>query len=74
MLPLKEAEAGGFFSYAAGVAFRIRSQHHIGGLVVDNLPTVHYRTSAGHSPSTIGAEASSVGSITTCLMRSRRQV
>ena len=27
---LREAEAGGFFSYAAGVAFRIRSHHPIG--------------------------------------------
>ena len=36
---LAEAEAGGFFSYAAGVAFRIRSDHHIGGLVVDNYRT-----------------------------------
>ena len=36
---LREAEAGGFFSYAAGVAFRIRSEYDIGGLVVDNYRT-----------------------------------
>ena len=36
---LAEAEAGGFFSYAAGVAFRIRSHYPIGGLVVDNYRT-----------------------------------
>ena len=36
---LTEAEAGGFFSYAAGVAYRIRSQHSVGGLVVDNYRT-----------------------------------
>jgi len=36
---LAEAEAGGFFSYAAGVAYRIRLRHHVGGLVVDNYRT-----------------------------------
>ena len=36
---LEVAEAGGFFSYAAGVACRIRSQHEIGGLVIDNYLT-----------------------------------
>ncbi len=46
---LAEAEAGGFFSYAAGVAYRIRSQygvaghpvggHGVGGLAIDNYRT-----------------------------------
>ena len=36
---LAEAEAGGFFSYAAGVAYRIQSQYAVGGLVVDNYRT-----------------------------------
>ncbi len=36
---LAEAEAGGFFSYVAGVAFRIRSRYGIGGLVIDNYRT-----------------------------------
>ena len=34
-----EAEAGGFHSYTAGVAFRMLSQHRVGGLVVENYRT-----------------------------------
>ena len=37
-------------------------------------PALRYRTLVGHSPSAIGADTRSVGSMTTCLMRSRRQV
>ena len=33
------AEAGGFFSYAAGVAYRILSDYRVRGLVIDNYRT-----------------------------------
>ena len=36
---LAEAEAGGFFSYAAGVAYCICSQHPVAGLAIDNYRT-----------------------------------
>lgn len=33
---LKEAEKGGFFSYAAGVAFQILTHYHVKGLVINS--------------------------------------
>jgi len=33
---LREAQAGGPFSYVAGVAYQILMHHHVGGLVIDN--------------------------------------
>ncbi|MFO8013202.1 MAG: sugar phosphate nucleotidyltransferase [Phycisphaerae bacterium] len=33
---LAEAQAGGPFSYVAGVAYQILMHHHVGGLVIDN--------------------------------------
>ena len=38
-LLLKEAESGGFFSYVAGVAFRILTHYRVRGLVIDNYRT-----------------------------------
>ena len=38
-LLLKEAESGGFFSYVAGVAFRILTHYQVRGLVIDNYRT-----------------------------------
>ena len=38
-LLLKEAESGGFFSYVAGVAFRMLSDYQVRGLVIDNYRT-----------------------------------
>ena len=38
-LLLKEAESGGFFSYAAGVAFYILTHYRVRGLVIDNYRT-----------------------------------
>lgn len=38
-LLLKEAESGGFFSYVAGVAFRMLSHYQVRGLVIDNYRT-----------------------------------
>ena len=35
----KEAESGGFFSYFAGVAFRILTHYRVRGLVIDNYRT-----------------------------------
>lgn len=34
---LAAAREGGFFSYAAGVAYKLLVHHHVGGLVVDNF-------------------------------------
>ena len=36
---LDEAQAGGFFSYAAGVAYQIATHFEVGGLVIDNDET-----------------------------------
>ena len=36
---LREAQAGGPFSYVAGVAYQILMYHHVGGLVIDNHRT-----------------------------------
>lgn len=36
---LREAEAGGFFSYAAGVAYQIMTNYYVGGLEIDNYKT-----------------------------------
>jgi galactokinase len=36
---LTEAEKGGFFSYAAGVAYQFLTYYHIGGLEIDNYVT-----------------------------------
>ena len=33
---LAEAETGGFFSYAAGVAYQVLTQYRVGGLEIDN--------------------------------------
>ena len=38
-LLLKEAESGGFFSYVAGVAYRILTHYRVRGLVIDNYRT-----------------------------------
>ena len=38
-LLLKEAESGGFFSYVAGVAFRMLTHYQVRGLVIDNYRT-----------------------------------
>ena len=38
-LLLKEAESGGFFSYVAGVAFRMLTHYPVRGLVIDNYRT-----------------------------------
>ncbi len=34
-----EAQAGGFFSYAAGVAYIFTTEYHVGGLEIDNYKT-----------------------------------
>ncbi len=36
---LAEAQAGGPFSYVAGVAYQILTHHHVQGLVIDNVKT-----------------------------------
>ena len=36
---LKEAQAGGFWSYVAGVAYQILMHYHVRGLVIDNYKT-----------------------------------
>ena len=36
---LAEAETGGFFSYAAGVAYQVLTQYRVGGLEIDNYRT-----------------------------------
>jgi UTP-glucose-1-phosphate uridylyltransferase/mevalonate kinase len=36
---LAEAQAGGFFSYAAGVAYQVRTNWQVGGLAIDNYLT-----------------------------------
>ena len=36
---LEEAEKGGFFSYAAGVAYQILTHYHVRGLEIDNFKT-----------------------------------
>ena len=36
---LKEAQEGGFFSYAAGVAYTMLTFYHIGGIEIDNYET-----------------------------------
>ncbi len=36
---LEEAEKGGFFSYAAGVAFQVLTHYRVGGLEIDNYLT-----------------------------------
>lgn len=36
---LAEAEKGGFFSYAAGVAYQFLTHYHVGGLEIDNYLT-----------------------------------
>ncbi len=36
---LAEAEQGGFFSYAAGVAYQVRTHYRVGGLEIDNVFT-----------------------------------
>ncbi|NMD35673.1 MAG: GHMP kinase [Planctomycetes bacterium] len=36
---LAEAQAGGFFSYAAGVAYQVRTNWRVGGLAIDNHRT-----------------------------------
>jgi len=36
---LEEAQRGGFWSYIAGVAYRIAVSHHVGGLSLDNYRT-----------------------------------
>jgi UTP-glucose-1-phosphate uridylyltransferase/mevalonate kinase len=36
---LAEAEKGGFFSYAAGVAYQFLTYYHVGGLEIDNYLT-----------------------------------
>lgn len=36
---LKEASAGGFWSYAAGVAYQVMTNYHVRGLVIDNYLT-----------------------------------
>ncbi|MEE3194119.1 MAG: GHMP kinase, partial [Candidatus Poribacteria bacterium] len=36
---LTEAENGGFFSYAAGVAYQILTHYHVYGLEIDNYMT-----------------------------------
>ena len=33
---LKEARAGGFFSYAAGVAYKIMTDYRVSGIVINN--------------------------------------
>jgi UTP-glucose-1-phosphate uridylyltransferase/mevalonate kinase len=36
---LEEAQAGGFWSYVAGVAYQIMTHYHVRGLVIDNYKT-----------------------------------
>jgi hypothetical protein len=36
---LEEAEKGGFFSYAAGVAYQILTHYHVRGLEIENFKT-----------------------------------
>jgi len=36
---LKEAQAGGYWSYVAGVAYQILTHYHVRGLVIDNYKT-----------------------------------
>jgi UTP-glucose-1-phosphate uridylyltransferase/mevalonate kinase len=36
---LEEAEKGGFWSYVAGVAYQVLTNHHVRGLVLDNYKT-----------------------------------
>ena len=36
---LEEAEKGGFFSYAAGVAYQVLTHYHVRGLEIDNYQT-----------------------------------
>jgi UTP-glucose-1-phosphate uridylyltransferase/mevalonate kinase len=36
---LDEAQQGGFFSYAAGVAYQVLTNYHVRGLVIDNTRT-----------------------------------
>ena len=36
---LQVAQSGGFFSYAAGVAYKILTDYRVGGLVIDNYKT-----------------------------------
>ena len=36
---LAEAEKGGFFSYAAGVAYQLLNYYHVGGIEIDNYLT-----------------------------------
>ena len=36
---LEEAEGGGVFSYAAGVAYQVLTHYRVGGLVIDNYKT-----------------------------------
>ena len=36
---LEEAEKGGFFSYAAGVAYQVLTHYHVRGLEIDNFRT-----------------------------------
>lgn len=38
-LLLKEAEKGGFFSYACGVAYQVLTHYHVRGLIIDNYKT-----------------------------------
>jgi UTP-glucose-1-phosphate uridylyltransferase/mevalonate kinase len=36
---LEEAQAGGFWSYVAGVAYQVLTNYHVRGLVIDNFKT-----------------------------------
>lgn len=36
---LREAEVGGFFSYACGVAYQVMTHYYVGGLEIDNYKT-----------------------------------
>ncbi len=36
---LEEAQKGGFFSYAAGVAYQVMTNYHVRGLVINNYKT-----------------------------------
>src|SRR5512144_1934493 len=36
---LEEAQRGGYWSYVAGVAYQVLTNHHVRGLVIDNYKT-----------------------------------
>lgn len=38
-VPWQEARAGGFWSYVAGTAYKIMTEHEVGGLAIDNHTT-----------------------------------